>query len=175
MVRNVLSLLPSCTELSSLRNIAASAVLSLIIGACAYEPPHPTQTRIPGQPTTSRPAESPAVSPGQPPKPGDLPTWTEDRPTAPRSPVAGLMAKANSQMDAGELEQAQATLERALRIAPYDPLVLTRLAEVKLELGSPAQAEALANKSNGLVRGDEALRTYNNQLIDAARRAQGRR
>ena len=169
MVKNILNSIMRDASGS----VAAGLAVAVMVSACAYDPPRSSKPSRPSQSTTEVP-DAPSVSPGKEPEPGDLPTWTEDRPAAPRSPVSSLMDKADAQMDAGELDQAQATLERALRIAPYDPLVLSRLAKVKLELGSPEQAEALASKSNGLIRGDEALRDYNNQLIKAARWKQGR-
>jgi predicted Zn-dependent protease len=84
--------------------------------------------------------------------------------------VGELLAKAELEHSAGQLPQAEATLERAIRIAPRDPLLWQRLAEIRLDQGDAQQAEALARKSNALVTLDTSLMHRNWQIIAQARR-----
>lgn len=88
-------------------------------------------------------------------------------------PVGELLAKAELERSGGQLPQAEATLERAMRIAPKDPLLWQRLAEIRLEQGDAQQAEALARKSNALVTLDTSLMHRNWQIIAQARRMRG--
>lgn len=84
--------------------------------------------------------------------------------------VAALLRKAES---SGSPQAAAATLERALRIEPDNPLVWNRLAKVRLEQGRPGQAEALAMKSNALAADRPALWPENWAIIADARGRQG--
>lgn len=88
-------------------------------------------------------------------------------------PVRNLLAKADHAIASKDFEQAQSTLERAVRIAPSDANVLTRLARVKLNIGDAAQAEALALKSNALLDHADPLRLTNLEILVSAREQQG--
>ncbi len=64
-------------------------------------------------------------------------------------------------------------LERALRVAPEDPVLWSRLAEMRLRQEDFAVAENLAAKSNALA-GDQRLLRYRNWLLIAeARKRRG--
>jgi len=89
------------------------------------------------------------------------------------SAVVALLDKAHRQSAAGELEQAGANLERALRIEPRNALLWQELARLRLDQGLYRQAENLAMKSNGLAMGDRTLRAENWRIIGQARSGQG--
>jgi Tfp pilus assembly protein PilF len=89
--------------------------------------------------------------------------------------VAGLMQSARSDTAAGRLSNAAASLERALRIEPRNPRLWHELARVRLKQGEHAQAESMAARSNAWAGNDSALRAANQQVIEAAREAAGRR
>ena len=61
-------------------------------------------------------------------------------------PVLALLTSAQQQQGSGDLDGASSSLERAQRIAPREPQVLYRLAEVRLAQGDAAQAEQLARR-----------------------------
>jgi predicted Zn-dependent protease len=87
--------------------------------------------------------------------------------------VAILWEKAEEARRAGELDRAVTSLERAVRLAPEDPVLWSRLAEVRLRQRDFAMAENLAAKSNALA-GERRLLRYRNWLIIAeARRRRG--
>lgn len=108
----------------------------------------------------------------EPPPPSPAPeTPREVVPSA--SPVVALIDKAQTAQRAGRFEDAAASLERAVRIDPYDPLAWQMLARVRLAQGDTAQAEAMAAKSNDLAYGDDALQRENWRIIAQARRMRG--
>ena len=88
-------------------------------------------------------------------------------------PVNVLLARAESELDAGNLEQSAANLERAIRIAPHNAVIWHKLARVYLHQGELQQAEAMAKKSNSLATTDDSLWANNWRIIAEARRLQG--
>ncbi len=83
-----------------------------------------------------------------------------------------LIETASRQYGEGQLDQAAATLERALHIQPNNPVTLHYLGVLRLQQGQYQQAETLAVRSNMQVGRNLALRNRNFQLIQAAQRAQ---
>jgi len=86
--------------------------------------------------------------------------------------VVALLQQAEQQANAGELEPAAASLERAIRIDPRNPVLWYHLATVRLSQGESSQAEQLAVKSNSLAAGNRTQQARNWQLIAQARREQ---
>jgi cytochrome c-type biogenesis protein CcmH/NrfG len=86
--------------------------------------------------------------------------------------VIALLDQAEHQANAGELESAAASLERAIRIDPRNAVLWYHLATLRLAQGESAQAEQLAVKSNSLASGDTAQQARNWRLIAQSRRAQ---
>lgn len=87
--------------------------------------------------------------------------------------VAILWEKAEEARRQGQFEQAVTSLERAVRLAPEDPVLWSRLAEVRLRQKDFAVAENLAAKSNALAGGHRLLRYRNWLIIAEARRRRG--
>jgi tetratricopeptide (TPR) repeat protein len=99
---------------------------------------------------------------------------TRPKPAASNNPaVVALLDKAHSQSAAGDLEQAGASLERALRIEPRNALLWQELARVRLDMGLYRQAESLAAKSNGFAAANRTLRGENWRIIGQARSGLG--
>ncbi|WP_420876245.1 tetratricopeptide repeat protein [Pseudomonas kermanshahensis] len=82
-----------------------------------------------------------------------------------------LIETASRQYAEGKLNQAAATLERALQIQPNNPATLHYLGVLRLQQGQYEQAEVLAARSNLRVGRNVALRNRNLQLIEAANQA----
>lgn len=92
--------------------------------------------------------------------------------TRPRSPaVVALIDTAEQQANSGDLEAAAASLERAIRIDPRNPVLWYHLATVRLAQGDSQAAEQLAVKSNSLASGNAVQQSRNWKLIARARRA----
>jgi predicted Zn-dependent protease len=108
------------------------------------------------------------------PAPAPPPSQEAPREASPSaSPVVALIDKAQTAQRAGHFEDAAASLERAVRIDPYDPMAWQMLAKVRLAQGDSMQAEAMAAKSNSLAYGNEALQRENWRIIAQARRMRG--
>ena len=88
-------------------------------------------------------------------------------------PVLALLTTAQQQQGGGDLNGAASSLERAQRIAPREPQVLYRLAEVRLAQGDAAQAEQLARRGLTYASGRPALQAGLWGLIAQARERQG--
>ncbi|WP_327440608.1 tetratricopeptide repeat protein [Pseudomonas donghuensis] len=82
-----------------------------------------------------------------------------------------LIETASRQYENGQLDQAAATLERALHIQPNNPATLHYLGVLRLQQGQYQQAETLAVRSNMRVGRNVELRNRNFQLIQAAQQA----
>lgn len=80
--------------------------------------------------------------------------------------VTILTKQANNQLMAGKTDRAAATLERALRIAPDDPMLWLRLAEVNEQQGNKAQAASMAKKALGLAPNDASIKQRGSRLIN---------
>jgi tetratricopeptide (TPR) repeat protein len=88
--------------------------------------------------------------------------------------ATALVAQAHRQALAGDYGQAAATLERALRIEPDNPLVWVELGRVQLGENNPAQADAMGRKALALATGDAAAQASAWRLIAESLRARGR-
>ena len=88
-------------------------------------------------------------------------------------PVLALLTTASQLQNGGDLNGAASSLERAQRIAPREPQVLYRLAEVRLAQGDAAQAEQLARRGLSYAGGRSALQASLWELIAQSRERQG--
>jgi len=149
--------------------------LSALAGlfACATPAgPQPSQGPVaPSHPGSAQPPSVAAPPPAAPP----------ERPAAPPprqfrlSPAASaLVAQAHHQAAGGDYGQAGATLERALRIEPDNPLVWIELGRVQLAENNATQADAMARKALALATGDATAQSSAWRLIADSLRARGR-
>lgn len=146
----------------------ATALVLMLVHGCSTPPTqqHPTPVVEQGQPL-STPLPKKPQAPGHAPVPGSTNTVSAH---AQVPAVIALLQQAEQQANGGDLESAAASLERAIRIDPRNPVLWYHLATVRLSQGEPAQAEQLANKSNSLAAGNHAQQSRNWLLIAQARR-----
>lgn len=88
-------------------------------------------------------------------------------------PVLALLTSAQQMERGGNLSGASASLERAQRIAPREPQILYRLAEVRLAQGDAPQAEQLARRALSYSTGRATLQAGLWDVIARAREKQG--
>ena len=101
---------------------------------------------------------------------GDTPR--QDAPSVNRA-VLALLDRARVRQQQGNLPQAIAIMERALRIDPGNALVWHRIASIRLQQKRYRLAESLALKSNTYAGSNDALRASNWRLVANARYALG--
>lgn len=143
-----------------LRSLLSGLVL-LTMAGCAATPDGPVEQ------TTGAGAEEDAAT-----------TVEEDgtiRYSVPERTVALLWERSEQARREQRLDDAIGSLERALRISPEDPVLWSRLAELRLQQGEPAVAENLAMRSNALAGDQPWLRHRNWLLIAEARARRGDR
>ncbi|MDX1253581.1 MAG: hypothetical protein IDH49_15275 [Gammaproteobacteria bacterium] len=173
-------------------NCAAFAIAGLVLLTGCTSPmsrqfPAPMETREHAAPAPQKERKerenvaSPAAasSPSTPPHPGAaVPAPPAVNPPAviPEAParsnnsaVLAMIQQADRQAQTHKLGVAVATLERALRLEPRNPLIWHRLAVVRLKQGRLAQAADLAAKSNALLGENDSLRAQNDTIIAKAR------
>ncbi|MCG6900903.1 MAG: tetratricopeptide repeat protein [Gammaproteobacteria bacterium] len=156
-------------KLSSALHMPVAVVVLALVHGCSSAPSQrqPTPVVEHGRPAA---AQHPSIQP-------QVPVYT----SAPGTPAAvatsrqpaavvALLQQAEQQANGGDLESAAASLERAIRIDPHNPILWYHLATVRLSQGEPSQAEQLANKSNSLAPGNYAQQARNWLLIAQARR-----
>jgi Tfp pilus assembly protein PilF len=155
--------------------IVPPVTLGLTLAACSLQGPpasHPTPPAAVGAPAA--PGAPVPVTPETPPG-----TVAPPPPPPPRafhlmSATGALVGQAHRQADGGDYGQAAATLERALRIEPDNPLVWIELGRVRLAENNPAQADAVGRKALSLATGDPAAQASAWHLIADGLKARGR-
>jgi len=88
-------------------------------------------------------------------------------------PVLALLTTAQQQQSSGDLNGASSSLERAQRVAPREPQVLYRLAQVRMAQGDAPQAEQLARRGLSFASGRPDLQANLWGIIAQARDKQG--
>ncbi|MBI4005807.1 MAG: tetratricopeptide repeat protein, partial [Gammaproteobacteria bacterium] len=165
-------------------------VINVLIAGCTITS-HQPATPVPVEDRTSPDKRSaneidhtvktyPAPAPESVPAPVPLPeqTGVESQvqlqvEQVPGPAVVALLDDADQYAASGKRDQAAASLERALRIEPKNPLLWHRLSLIRLQQGDWDQAIALATKSNVLAAGNNALQSDNWLVIAKAKDAVG--
>jgi len=138
--------------------IAGAAVLSL--ASC----------RLPGP-----------YEPGAGPQPESTPAASGPAPAQPvprefklGSAASALVTQARSSVATGDYATATATLERALRIEPANPLLWIELGQVHQRAGNYRLADSMARRAVTLAAGDSRAESAAWRLLAEALRAQGK-
>lgn len=142
----------------------AVALWLLALAACALSGP-PLKPGGPegGQPAAAAPPPAPAAPNTPPPRQYRLGPAT-----------SALIAQAHRQAASGDYGAASATLERAQRIEPDNPLVWIELGRLNLAQNNPTQADAMARKALALATGDGSAQSAAWRLIAESYRTRGR-
>lgn len=122
---------------------------------------------------TSARIESSTPMPQVESEPQALTPFEPIEPRLSSSPAIGsLVLAANENSQAGNVESAVASIERAIRIEPRNPSLFYKLALLKLKQSKPRLAEDLARKSVLLAAGDNQLKKHSWLLIAHAKELQ---
>jgi tetratricopeptide (TPR) repeat protein len=159
----------------ALRRAPASGLIvaaALLLAGCPspWTRPEPEQGGAPAvpQPPAAAPAPPPAPTP-PPPRPAPPPRENHLSPA-----TRSLVTQAHTLLAHGDIDGASATLDRALRIEPSNPLLWIELGRVRLVDGNAHQAEVCARKALALASGDPAAQGQAGHVLADALRAQGR-
>jgi Flp pilus assembly protein TadD len=151
------------------RSLSAALLAAIVVAACATPAPAPSGSRpgtaVPGAAT----AGGSATPAPQPAPPAAAARQFHLGPAA-----SALVAQAHTQAGSGEFAAAGATLERALRIEPGNPLLWIELGRVQMGEGNAAQADGMGRKALALATGDPAAQSAAWHLIADSLRARGR-
>ncbi|WP_434655653.1 hypothetical protein J3P96_04650 [Pseudomonas sp. R3-56] len=147
-------------------------------GGAATSAPISSTPITPG-PITPGPIETSPIDQGSysmPSTPSSIPSASSGGLSADEQldgPVLALLTTAQQQQAGGDLNGASSSLERAQRVAPREPQVLYRLAQVRMAQGDAPQAEQLARRGLTFSSGRPALQASLWELIAQAREKQG--
>ncbi|WP_236182078.1 MULTISPECIES: hypothetical protein [Pseudomonas] len=166
-----------------------TGVVVMVPGGAAASAPISTSPIVPGPasggitpgPYNPSPVESAPISSGS----YSMPSTPSGIPSASSSggglsadeqldgPVLALLTTAQQQQAGGDLNGASSSLERAQRVAPREPQVLYRLAQVRMAQGDAPQAEQTARRALTMANGRPDLQASLWELIAQAREKQG--
>jgi len=161
-----------------IRSLAAALIAVTSLAACALfrAPPAPPAAESSGSASSGSTAatrpetQTPTPVTPVPPAPPSAPPPKQFHLGAAAS---ALVTQAHQQAAGGDTAQAAATLERALRIEPENPLVWIELGRVRLTENNAAQADAMGRKALALASGDAAAQSSAWRLIADSLRARG--
>jgi len=146
---------------------------NLVLSACSVSAPYqpsPAPTPVPPSPSVeTQPATPPpSVSESEP-----LPAPILREPTLGAASRA-LVAQAQSQLSGGNYAIAAASIERALRIEPDNPLLWIELGRLRQAEGNYVQAENMGRKAVSMATNAPRAQSDAWRLIAESYRARGR-
>jgi len=121
-------------------------------------------------PGTAQPP--PAAPPGQPVPPA--PSRPPPKQYHLGAASAALVAQAHKQMGGGDFGLAAATIERAMRVDPDNPLLWIELGRVRYTAGDHSQADSMGHKALALASGDPQAQASAWRLIADSLRSRRR-
>ena len=132
-----------------------AVLLMLCMAGCGSVQPYSAPPRaVTPVPTATSELETQPASPSTPVEPAQpLPPATT-RNYSLNAASRALVGQADTQRKTGNFVQAAATLERALRIEPSNPLLWLAYAELRLDEGNFAQADSMGRKAIASAQGD---------------------
>jgi tetratricopeptide (TPR) repeat protein len=149
-------------------------MVTLLTACPSLRSPAPTFPEQPSGPTpgpgTAQPP--PAAPPGQPAPPA------ASRPPPKQyhlgAASSALVAQAHKQMGGGDFGLAAATIERAMRVEPDNPLLWIELGRVRYTAGDYSQADSMGHKALALASGDPQAQASAWRLIADSLRSRRR-
>jgi Flp pilus assembly protein TadD len=87
---------------------------------------------------------------------------------------SALVAQAHKQMGGGDFGLAAATIERAMRVEPDNPLLWIELGRVRYTAGDYSQADSMGHKALALATGDPVAQASAWRLIADSLRSRRR-
>jgi hypothetical protein len=172
--------------------LAAASTLALLLAAsgCTLTPFEQDTPKGAGTHTTTPPAPGsgpvitsvpevsqtvPGAEPGTVVAPTPLPRERPRTPPATLTPASkALVGQAQAQRKKGDLPGATASLERALRIEPNNPLLWIELGRLRMDQRNYPQAESMGRKALSMSVGDNRTQSQAWLLISDSLKARGK-
>jgi Tfp pilus assembly protein PilF len=153
-----------------MKTLITLVAIAVVASGCTI--PEPYRVPAPPQPVPS-PGSGPTVSqPAPTPEPQPAPEPVREPTLSPAS--RALVAQAQAQVAAKNTPLAAASVERALRIEPGNPLLWIELAKVRQAEGNYVQTENLARKAVSMSISAPRTQSAAWQLIADSYRARGK-
>jgi tetratricopeptide (TPR) repeat protein len=155
---------------------------AMLLGGCSLLSSRPSPPNAPPAQPQSSGAQSPRAASSGAPSTNPPPPAAPSQPVPPAPPrenhlsaaTHSLVTQARTQISHGDLDGASATLDRALRIEPNNPLLWIELGRLRIAEGDAHQAEGCGRKALALASGDRGTQAQAGRLLADALRAQGR-
>lgn len=162
-------------------SIIALCIVASFLTACSLfrqpegpsAPPPPTRAPLPPAPSAAQTQPGGAPPTAQPVVP-EQPQRVPQKQFRLSPATTALVSQARTQAHGGNYEPAAATLERALRIEPENPLLWIELGQIRLSEGNAAQADSMGRKALALATGDPQAQASAYRLIADSLRARNR-
>lgn len=150
------------------------ALLALLLNGCAVKQPVPQRTYPTKKPAVrTTPTKTPSPSYPAPQVVTPQPVAPTVSPTATYTPKTGagnaLYSSAQGAIDRGDYQQAEMSLERALKIEPRNAHYWYTMAQVKYKQKQYSQTVHLCSKSKSLAGKNSQLISLNDDLSTKAR------
>lgn len=155
-----------------LRMLLLVSAVGLMSACTSLQPPQETPAPVENRnvpPPAPPPVLPPPSSIPSPPEPPPV-VPTEPAPPPPRAatPASTLLASVDAAMASGQLEQAAALCERALRISPRDGHLWYRLATIRFQQDRFSEAAGLARRAMSFAGPDAKLAQDSQRLLQQA-------
>ncbi|HEX6997648.1 MAG TPA: tetratricopeptide repeat protein [Gammaproteobacteria bacterium] len=147
--------------------IATLTALAALTAGCASLAPESAPPPRGDEGAPGRAALPPPAPGAEDEAPGRAEPPPDREPAAPAA-SAQLLQQARAERAAGRYSAAATAVERALRLAPNDPVLWLELGEIHLADGNRQQAEMMARKALTLAAGDGSIESRAERLIRAA-------
>lgn len=157
--------------------LLVAAVVPLLAACPSLRAPPPnfpessSPSAAPGGAGSAQPVP---VTPNAPPPAGEPPPRPVPKQYRLGPASTALVAQAHKQMTGGDFGLAAATIERAMRIEPDNPLLWIELGRVRYTAGDYAQADSMGHKALALATGDVQARASAWRLIADSLRSRRR-
>jgi tetratricopeptide (TPR) repeat protein len=153
------------------------AVLVLTLAACGtqpYRPAAPVNKPAPRSETRPPAVEIQPALPQEPAAPAQPLPPPATRNYSLNAASRALVNQAHTQLASKNFAMAAATIERALRIEPNNPLLWLEYGQVRMTEGNYAQAESMARRALTLASGDPHTQATAWRLIAESLQAQNK-
>ena len=157
-----------------MKPLSLLVIAMLLLGACSTPPIRSTPQTQPASPATPATPSDGVVAPQVVAPPAEPLPAPPTRSFTLGTAATALVNQAHAQLAGNNFMLAAATIERALRIEPNNPLLWLEYAQVRYSEHNYSQAESMARKALMLANGDARAQGNAWRMIATTLRARER-